>query len=309
MFKPSEQGLNMPHVTARRAVVRKENAFTLVEVLIVIAVIALLVGLLLPSLGAARSTGRMASCLSNQRQLVIAWGLYAGDYKDRAMPLAYWEQADIDAVNAVLSTGPSSEQIFWWGTHGSSTTSVDHARGFLSPYLDAELSVKSVFECAEQAWGTYRPQGPSRGVTSTYGYNGYYLSPAKTPGWGSEIGCRPWRRVFEVQRPSEVFVFADTLLPVNVSAGGMNTALLDPPMLWFSGSGWTRNDAPTTAFRHARKNAAGGVRIGSTVGANVDGSAVGHRAEVEWIVCPELGVGSVGAGNGPWYVPDWEDWR
>jgi prepilin-type N-terminal cleavage/methylation domain-containing protein/prepilin-type processing-associated H-X9-DG protein len=59
------------------------RAFTLVELLVVIAVIALLVGILLPSLGAAREAGRTVACLSNVRQLEVAHTLYMNDFKER----------------------------------------------------------------------------------------------------------------------------------------------------------------------------------------------------------------------------------
>jgi prepilin-type N-terminal cleavage/methylation domain-containing protein len=58
---------------------RDEAGFTLIELLVVIAVIALLIGILLPSLGKARETGRRTRCLSNVRQLALASGAYAND--------------------------------------------------------------------------------------------------------------------------------------------------------------------------------------------------------------------------------------
>ncbi len=64
------------------------RAFTLVELLVVMAVIALLVGLLLPALGASREAGRSAACLSNLRQCGIALAAYAADEAGR-LPLAY----------------------------------------------------------------------------------------------------------------------------------------------------------------------------------------------------------------------------
>jgi prepilin-type N-terminal cleavage/methylation domain-containing protein len=57
-------------------------AFTLVELLVVIAVIAALAALLLPALARAKSTARTTSCLNNKRQLAVAWLMYAQDNRD-----------------------------------------------------------------------------------------------------------------------------------------------------------------------------------------------------------------------------------
>lgn len=58
----------------------KMKAFTLVELLVVIAIITLLLALLIPVLGRARKLGQRAVCLSNLKQLTLAWTSYATEH-------------------------------------------------------------------------------------------------------------------------------------------------------------------------------------------------------------------------------------
>jgi prepilin-type N-terminal cleavage/methylation domain-containing protein/prepilin-type processing-associated H-X9-DG protein len=61
---------------------RKRRGFTLVELLVVISIIALLISLLLPALRQARSSAKAIQCLSNMRQIGLAFQQYANNYHD-----------------------------------------------------------------------------------------------------------------------------------------------------------------------------------------------------------------------------------
>jgi len=83
----------------------KRNGFTLVELLVVVAIIALLLGILLPALGKAREIARTSVCLSNLKQIGTASVSYAME-NGGILPMH-------SAVDA--SGEPSYNELRWWG--------------------------------------------------------------------------------------------------------------------------------------------------------------------------------------------------
>jgi len=103
----------------------QQRGFTLIELLVVIGIIALLIGILLPTLGAAREAARTAVCSSNTRQLAIAANVFVEDFNGR-LPSAQ------DTQNPDL---PSGYDSFWYGGGNFNTGDFRPDLGVMHGYL------------------------------------------------------------------------------------------------------------------------------------------------------------------------------
>ncbi len=83
---------------------RETSGFTLIELLVVIAIIAILAGLLLPSLVNAKKKSEGVLCMNNHKQLALAWRLYSDDNVER-LPYASEDPAKLGTFSASWVTG------------------------------------------------------------------------------------------------------------------------------------------------------------------------------------------------------------
>ncbi|MCA9080178.1 MAG: prepilin-type N-terminal cleavage/methylation domain-containing protein, partial [Planctomycetaceae bacterium] len=89
---------------------KKNKGFTLIELLVVIAIIALLIGILLPSLGRARDSAKNVLCQNNLRQIGIGFQMYFDDQKNPVFPDTHPRLATVfDRWNVMVALRPYLE--------------------------------------------------------------------------------------------------------------------------------------------------------------------------------------------------------
>ncbi|MDA3963583.1 MAG: type II secretion system protein [Planctomycetota bacterium] len=96
------------------------NGFTLIELLVVISIIAVMVGLLLPAIGMARSSANSLICQNNQRQMMIAAVVYADDNEDRLPGIGYGK----NYYHWTSSLAPYLEKYYVWDDASNDSFSI-----------------------------------------------------------------------------------------------------------------------------------------------------------------------------------------
>ncbi|MEM8781566.1 MAG: prepilin-type N-terminal cleavage/methylation domain-containing protein [Planctomycetota bacterium] len=182
--------------------VRRRGGFTLIELLVTIAIIALLIGILLPVLFAVRGAGRSAMCLSNLRSVTQAALVFSADHRDQ-LPS---NRVRSDAVPDI-STGATNAHITW--------------RAFLvlKNYLpdgpdasDAGETGSDVWLCPSAPTGALSEQAQFDGfatyceddVVSNYAYNGMLAWRYPPPIDPEDID------LIRIKQPSVTFAVGET---------------------------------------------------------------------------------------------------
>lgn len=184
------------------------SGFTLLELLVSIAIIALLIGLLLPSLGRARDSARGTQCLSRLRQIGLAAQSYGLDFGDMLLP-----HNTIDFELDDPNFPGAGANVAWCWAQISGSIELAFRNGSLSRYLDDVAVIAGCPSWRTPAsaidWGLTTPffNVYSLPLVVHYGYNGRML--------GHNLGGGIWKpyRSSQLVHPTKTILFTDSGQP------------------------------------------------------------------------------------------------
>lgn len=171
---------------------KKKNGFTLIELLVVVAIIAILAAMLLPALSQARERARQATCMSNMKQIILAWLMYANDFEGWLVP-----------YKSRLAETPPVEAGTPWAR-----ILVDNSYIKDKGADSTHFNPKGIFTCPSigKIWTL---TGYPANTIYEYTYVQYGLhryGPGWVTGYSNEV-----KRESKIRRPSQLLVFADSL--------------------------------------------------------------------------------------------------
>jgi prepilin-type processing-associated H-X9-DG protein/prepilin-type N-terminal cleavage/methylation domain-containing protein len=193
--------MSNPTPVARRRP-HDERAFTLVELLVVIGIIALLVGILMPALNGARRQARTVACLSNLRQIGSALMMYTTQ-NQQFLPYGYWD----GVTPAGQSFPPAATSTDWSTLLANTVISTNTGMWTYGDYVDKEMPSGEVFTCPDAVRDFPNPSGR----VLHYGahprliprLNDQDLAPPAKP-------AKPYR-VSRIRRSSDIAVIWDAI--------------------------------------------------------------------------------------------------
>jgi prepilin-type N-terminal cleavage/methylation domain-containing protein/prepilin-type processing-associated H-X9-DG protein len=118
----------------------QKGGFTLIELLVVIAIIAILAAMLLPALSRAKQSAMATLCMNNNKQLVVAWTMYAGDNND-VLPLNT-DQGGMTNINGEYTPDWVSGIMDWTtSSENTNTALLTGTNSLIGPYVAGQFLI------------------------------------------------------------------------------------------------------------------------------------------------------------------------